>query len=386
LDAAVVAVVIAESFPMWDVLIRPIREHLPLWLMVLPLLSAVFAGFAMRAGAEAVRRAMLVHFFLSAALSICMVAAYEPLKPASSRQQAALLGPLERFQFRDSFAWIGESRTALLEQVNHRGERRVVEVPAQWGPDIRFAVGVDGLSVWFVALSVLLVAVGSGGSETVRPKADGREPMAVISTSPIAWLWLQSSLVGTFVALDVVLFVVCWMSTLLSVAWLVGRDGNSQRHDVTPRLLKLSWLGGWLVALGLGGLVLAFGWLRASPDQGEAPLIFSIPELVAGISQWTVAGGNAYLWGVVNTWLFWLLVVGFSWPMGLVPLHRGFVESFASAPRSGVGDGGSVVESGRVWLAAICRSGVSRSSEPSRGQFHGTGGIGQSVRGGVGVR
>lgn len=304
---------------MWDTLVRPIREHLPLWLMLLPLLGAVFISIAKRAGTDTVRRAMQVHLLLSVALSIWLVVAYEPLKPMSSPEQAAFFGPLQRFQFRDSFAWVGESRSALLERFNRRGEQRVLEVPAQWGPDIRFAVGVDGISIWFVALSVLLVAVGAN-SEFGIP------------SSPLAWLWLQASLVGTFVALDVVLFVSCWMSTLFAIAWLVGHGGDSQRHDVVPRFLKVSWLGGWLVALGLGGLVLAFQWVLPSPNSAEAPLVFAIPELVAGIGRGTAGGDNAYLWGTINVWLFWLLVVGFTWPLGLIPLHRGFVETFASAP------------------------------------------------------
>jgi NADH-quinone oxidoreductase subunit M len=147
---------------------------------------------------------------------------------------------------------------------------------------------------------------------------------------------LQASLVGTFVALDVVLFVVCWMSTLLAIAWLAGSSGDSLRHAVVPRLLKTSWWGGWLVVLGLGGLVLVFGWLQPSPNPADAVLIFSIPELIAGIGRWTAAGENAFFWGSINTWLFWLLVVGFTWPMGLVPLHRPVVDAFVSSPR-GVG-------------------------------------------------
>ena len=78
---------------------------------------------------------------------------------------------------------------------------------------------------------------------------------------------------------------------------------------------------------------MVFGWLLPSPNPAEAALIFSIPELIAGIGQWTVAGENAFLWGSINVWLFWLLVVGFTWPMGLAPLHRPFVEAFVSAPR-----------------------------------------------------
>jgi NADH-quinone oxidoreductase subunit M len=323
---------------MWDALVRPFREHLPLWLMLLPIFGAVWMGFArlVGAGAAAVRRVMLVNLLLSVAFSVWLVAAYEPLKPASSQESAVLLGPFERFQFRDSFTWIGETRSALIERANRRGERRVIEVPAQWGPNIRFEVGVDGISVWFVVLSVLLVSVGSSVCESLRPNIESQIPRTMLSTPSVAWLWLQASLVGTFVALDVVLFVACWMSTLLSAAWLTGSGTDSRRHEVVPRFLKGSWWGGWLVLLGLGGLVLAFGWMRPSLNPEMSSVIFSVPELIAGIGQLTAGGENAFLWGSINVWLFWLLVVGFTVPLGLVPLHRPFVDAFASAPR-GVG-------------------------------------------------
>ncbi len=319
---------------MWDTLVRPIHDHLPLWLLLWPMLGAVIVGVARQVGAEAVRRTMQVNLCLSVALSVWLVVAYEPLKPVDSAEQAALLGPIERFQFRDSFEWVGETKTALLERTRRNGDRQVVEVPIRWGPDIRCEVGVDGISIWFVALSVLLVAIAASGEWRVG-SGEPNLPDSALRTphSPLPWLWLQASLVGTFVALDVVLIVVCWMSTLLAVAWLMGQAGDSQRHDVTPRLLKRGWWGGWLVLLGLGGLVLAFGWLRPFPNRVETPLVFSIPELMAGIRQSSMSGESALLWASVNNWLFWLLVVGFTGPLWLAPFHRGFVEAFASAPR-----------------------------------------------------
>lgn len=322
---------------MWDTLVRPIHDHLPLWLLLLPMLGAVIVGVTRRAGAEAVRRTMQVNLCLSVALSVWLVVAYEPLKPVGSAEQVALLGPIERFQFRDSFAWVGETRTALLERTRRNGDRHVVEVPIRWGPDIRCEVGVDGISIWFVALSVLLVAVAASSEVGSRKSEDEHSSVSTsdfrLPNSSAAWLWLQASLVGTFVALDVVLFVACWLSTLLAIAWLMGQGGDSERHEVTPRLLKRGWWGGWLVLLGLGGLVLAFGWLRPFPNRVETPLVFSIPELMAGIRQSSMSGESALLWASVNNWLFWLLVVGFTGPLWLAPFHHGFVAAFASAPR-----------------------------------------------------
>ncbi len=305
---------------MWDTLARPIHDHLPLWLLLLPMLGAVVVGFAKRLGVETVRRTMQVNLCLSVTLCVWLVLAYEPLKPLDSAEQVALVGPIERFQFRDSFAWVGETRNVLLDRTRRNRDRQVIEVPIRWGPDIRCEVGVDGISIWFVVLSVLLVAVAASSEVGSR-------------SSSSAWLWLQASLVGTFVALDVVLFVVCWLSTMLVITWLIGQGGDSERHEVTPRLLKRGWWGAWLVLLGLGGLVLAFGWLRPFPNRVETPLVFSIPELMTGIRQSAMSGESALLWASVNNWLFWLLVVGFTGPLWLAPFHHGFVAAFASAPR-----------------------------------------------------
>ena len=307
---------------MWDTFVRPIRDHLPLWLMLLPVWGAVLVAFTRSLGDAAVRRTMLVNLWLSVSLCVWMVVAYVPLKPTSSRQQAAMIEPLEQFQFRDRFSWVGETRTALIERTRRDGERQTVEVPIRWGPDICLEVGVDGMSVWFVALSVLLIAVGS---------AVGDHESEVKQST--AWLWLQASLVGTFVALDIVLFSVCWMSTTLAITWLIGQGGGLQRYEAGPRWLKRGWLGVGIVLLGLGGLVLALGWLHPFPNRPETPLIFSIPELIALIRQNAAAGENALQWGSISSWLFWLLVFGFTGPLWLVPFHRGFVEVFAAAPR-----------------------------------------------------
>ena len=350
---------------MWNDFTRPIRDYLPLWLVVVPLVGIVVVWLSQRFGNAAVRRVVFTNVVMSLVLCVWMVAAYEPLKPAATIEQASYLGPIQRFQFRSSFGWIGESRITTLEQTRSDGQRRIVELPARWGPDIRFELGVDGISLWFITLSALLVAVAmsaDGGQQLNGTgfvsgtalaagfsfEIDGTTPVASaiplkvrsIGQRPlsghgaVAWLWLEASLIGTFAALDVVLFAVCWMSALLAVTWLLGHGGDAERHEVTPRLWKSAAMGSWCVTLGLCGLVLAFGWLRETPNRPQPPLIFSVPELVAGIGHWTVAGDSLFLWTYVSPWLFWLLVVGFTGPLLLAPFHRGFVAALASAPPS----------------------------------------------------
>ena len=306
---------------MFDLYLRPIRDQLPLWLMLVPLLGLATVWLGRRFGERAGRQTLFVNGMISVLLCVWLVAAYEPEKRVINREYAALLGPVDRFQFRSSFRWVGESRVETVERALPNGGLTNTTFPVRWGPDIRWEVGVDGISLWFTALSLLLLVVAmcvASHSESPLPAC--------------AWLWLEASLIGTFLALDVVLFAICWMNTLLAVTWLLGHHGNSQRHEAAPRLLKATAMGSWLVTIGLCGLVLAFGWLRQTPDRPHPPLIFSMPELIAGIGHWTVAGDNLYLWAHVSPWLFWLLVLGFTGPMLLAPFHRVFVTAVSSAP------------------------------------------------------
>ncbi len=326
---------------MISVLVSTIREALPLWLVCVPVAGMIALALAARFGEPAVRRTMLVNLIVSLGLSVWLIAAYEPLKPVTQPARGALFGPIERFQFRSSFAWLGERRSAEVEITLPDGSQQQREVPIAWGPDIRFGVGVDGLSVWLVGATVLLIVCGwlreqhsvgriiNPSKLVTPPAADGVtiQPTGTAAT----WLWLEASLVGTLVALDVGLLVVCWMSSLLALGCLLARGGDANRKLATERFLRVQWVGCGLICLGLAGLVLVFGWLRESPGR-VPPLIFAVPELIAGTGRWTVAGDNLYLWTLVSPWLFVLLGVGFTAPLMLAPFHRGFVAALASAP------------------------------------------------------
>lgn len=305
---------------MLEIAFRLLLNHLPLWLLLLPLVGVVSVRMARTSGDRAVQHTMFVNLATSVLLTVWLAASYEPLKPAHDAR--SLLGPLERFQFRSSLAWLGDVRLAPMEQLLPNGERRQVEAVLRWGPDIRWEVGVDGLSLVFVVLSTLslIVAVVSHCRKTARHAG--------------AWLWLHASLTGTFLALDVVLFVICWVSAQLAVAWLLAQDGDATRRSVVPLWAKANLLGGWFAVLGLGGLVLTFAWLRQSPNRPQSPLVFSIPELIAGIGHWTTAGDSLYLWAHTSSWWFFLLVIGFTWPMLLAPFHASFAGTAASAPAS----------------------------------------------------
>src|SRR6267154_163595 len=106
-------------------------SQIALFLMVaLPAVGAVLVLVSARQGVEQVRRVALTNVLLTFAISVVMVASYDP----------ELVGPSGKpqlIQMKMSFPWV--------ETINNQG--------GPVGPDIQFALGVDGLSLWLIFLS-----------------------------------------------------------------------------------------------------------------------------------------------------------------------------------------------------------------------------------------
>jgi len=101
------------------------------------------------------------------------------------------------------------------------GFQLVEKAPWLPGVDIDYHVGVDGISLWFVLLSTLLtvvVVLGSWHSVTSRVK----EYM-------IAFLVMDTLMVGVFTALDVVLFYLFFEGILIPMFLIIGIWGGANR-------------------------------------------------------------------------------------------------------------------------------------------------------------
>ena len=89
-------------------------------------------------------------------------------------------------------------------------------------PDIRFALGLDGLSIWLFELTSLLMITAIAASwESITERA------------PLYYaflLALQTGLLGLFASLDVVLFYIFFEFTLIPLFFLIGLWGGPQRR------------------------------------------------------------------------------------------------------------------------------------------------------------
>src|SRR5262249_18541204 len=89
-------------------------------------------------------------------------------------------------------------------------------------PGIRFALGLDGISLGLFALTSLLMVTSVFASwESVTERA---------ATHYALMLALQTGLLGLFASLDVVLFYVFFEFTLIPLFFLIGLYGGPERR------------------------------------------------------------------------------------------------------------------------------------------------------------
>lgn len=190
------------------------------------------------------------------------------------------------------------------------------------GASIRFFVGIDGLNIWLVVLTaVLMVSAVLVSWTAIRERAN----------EFYAWLLaLQTAMTGVFLAFDVVLFYVFFELTLVPLFFLIGMWGGSQRRYAARKFFVYTLAGSLLTLLGILGVVLACYW---STDE----LTFSIPRLVEVVGQRMAldSAPEQVSWQNIQFWVFLAMAAGFAVKVPLVPFHTWLPLAHVEAPTAG---------------------------------------------------
>src|SRR6266852_9464826 len=130
---------------------------------------------------------------------------------------------------------------------------------------IQFYVGIDGMNIWLILLtSILMVSSVLISWNAVQERVHEFH----------AWLLLLGfGMTGVFLAFDIILFYVFFELTLVPLFFLIGIWGGPERRYAARKFFIYTLAGSLLTLLGVLGVVL-FCYLEA----GE--LTFSIPRLV----------------------------------------------------------------------------------------------------------
>lgn len=132
-----------------------------------------------------------------------------------------------------------------------RGARPQFEVDQAWIPGLglRFHLGVDGISLPLIVLTALLtflcfVYLCWGAA---RRGFVGARPRALVFTL----LVLEVGMIGTFLALDLLLFFVFFEIVLIPMYFLIGIWGGEGRRAASVKFILYTLLGSVVMLLGL---------------------------------------------------------------------------------------------------------------------------------------
>lgn len=136
--------------------------------------------------------------------------------------------------------------------------------------NIKFAFGLDGLSVWMYGLSALLTFTAILVSwDAVEDRPGGFYALLLL---------LASGMLGVFAARDIILFYIFFEFTLIPLYFLIGIWGHEERRYAANKFFLFTFTGSVLALLGLIGIVLWVYYNPADPS-GHRQLTFSIPDL-----------------------------------------------------------------------------------------------------------
>jgi NADH-quinone oxidoreductase subunit M len=118
-----------------------------------------------------------------------------------------------------------------------------MEVDWTWVPalGIRFHLGIDGISLWLVLLSTLMVLV-----TLLSPQAQGfvRDKNRGFVA---AMLLLESGMIGAFLAIDLFAFYVFWELMLVPMYFIIGLWGGERRVYAAIKFMIFTLVGSLLM-------------------------------------------------------------------------------------------------------------------------------------------
>src|SRR3982750_1208674 len=181
-------------------------------------------------------------------------------------------------------------------------EEKLAWVPAL---DIGYHMGIDGISLFFVLLSTLLTPICILASwEAVQTRV--KEYM-------VAFLVLETFMVGMFCALDLALFYVFFEGVLIPMFLIIGVWGGKRRVYAAFKFFLYTLLGSVLMLLA----ILAVYFQTGTTDIPTA-MTFDFP---VGMQKWL--------------WLAFFASFAVKVPMW--PVHTWLPDAHVEAPTAGSG-------------------------------------------------
>ena len=217
----------------------------------------------------------------------------------------------------DHYRWIALIATVatfvisllLLRSAGATGAEFRFEENVNWIGSIgaRYHLGVDGVSLWLVLLTTLLMPIAVLSSWTS------------ISKRPLAYyaflLILASAMIGVFVSLDLLLFYLFFEASLVPMFFLIGIWGGERRIYAAIKFFIYTAVGSLLMLAGI--LTLYFIYHT-----------FDYPTLLQAMNASSLGERTEF-------WLFVAFALAFCIKVPLFPFHTWLPDAHTEAPTAG---------------------------------------------------
>src|SRR5262245_47327204 len=176
----------------------------------------------------------------------------------------------------------------------------------QWlGTTATYAMGVDGISMLFVILTTFLMPICIVASKLSVTRYY-KEYM-------IAFLVLETLMIGVFCALDLMVFYVFFEGGLIPMFLIIGVWGGQRRVYATFKFFLYTLLGSVLMLLA----IMAMYWQAGTTD---------IAVLLDGTHQFPAA---------MQPWLWFAFLASFAVKLPMWPVHTWLPDAHVEAPTAG---------------------------------------------------
>ncbi len=185
--------------------------------------------------------------------------------------------------------------------------------PILAGMDVKYLVGLDGLSLLLFMLTTLMGPIVILSSWTsVKKSSKGYFSMLLL---------LQTASLGAFAALDLIVFYVFFELSLIPMYFLIGIWGGADRIQATVKFFIYTLVGSLIMLVAL--IYLGF-------HAGAASGVFNFT------ADWRFISSPEYTIGLVEqTYMFLAFALAFCIKVPLFPFHTWLPYAHTEAPTAG---------------------------------------------------
>ena len=217
----------------------------------------------------------------------------------------------------EHYKWIGLLTTTatfvvsllLLSGIGGSGAEFRFEENVSWISSIgaRYHLGVDGISLWLVLLTTLLMPIAILSSWTAITKR--------LLSYFVFLLVLESAMIGVFVSLDLLLFYLFFEASLVPMFFLIGIWGGERRIYAAVKFFIYTSVGSLLMLVAI--ITLYFVYQS-----------FDYTTILQAMS-------TSPLTERAQFWLFLAFAIAFCIKVPVFPLHTWLPDAHTEAPTAG---------------------------------------------------